>query len=293
MNYYHYTGSNPKKSRKKYWLVSCLAVIVLSVSVFWILHRNNQVAAPLVQTKQKDVQNQTLASSVSVTPDLQPIVDTWLASQNARFSISIYDVQARQTIGQNNPSEVLFAASLYKIYVAYLALVDIQNGTMDPGEILTGEFTRKDCIDKMIRESNSQCGEAMMADIGQTTLNQRVKDISLTGTFFNGIRTSAADSALILQYIADKRDLNDENTAFLLDAMLTQEAKYKRGLQSGAPEAKWETKVGWNLDENYHDIGIMTVPDGRRFIVAILSQGQGSPDPIADFSQTIYAALTK
>jgi hypothetical protein len=96
-----------------------------------------------------------------------------------------------------------------------------------------------------------------------------------------------------LQYIADKRDLNDENTAFLLDAMLTQEAKYKRGLQSGAPEAKWETKVGWNLDENYHDIGIMTVPDGRRFIVAILSQGQGSPDPIADFSQTIYAALTK
>jgi len=293
MNYYYYTGGTPKKSRRKYWLVSCLAVMVLSVSVFWILNRNNQVAAPFVQTKQKDMQNQTLASSVSVTPDLQPVVDAWLTSQNARFSISIYDVQARQTIGQNNPSEVLFAASLYKMYVAYLALVDIQNGTMNPNEILTGEFTRKDCIDKMIRESNSQCGEAMVADMGQTTLNQRVKDMGLTGTFFNGIRTSAADSALIVQYIADKRDLNDENTAFLLDAMLTQEAKYKRGLQTGAPEAKWETKVGWNLDENYHDIGIMTVPDGRRFIVAILSQGQGSPDPIADFSQTIYAALTK
>ena len=293
MNYYYYTGGTPKKSRRKYWLVSCLAVMVLSVSVFWIVNRNNQVAAPFVQTKQKDMQNQTLASSVSVTPDLQPVVDAWLTSQNARFSISIYDVQARQTIGQNNPSEVLFAASLYKMYVAYLALVDIQNGTMNPNEILTGEFTRKDCIDKMIRESNSQCGEAMVADMGEVRLNQRVADMGMSGTFFDYEQTTAQDSALILTYIANKRDLNNENTAFLLDAMLTQEAKYKRGLQAGVPEAKWETKVGWYEDENYHDIGIMTLPDGRRFIVAILSQGQGSPDPIADFSQTIYAALTK
>lgn len=293
MNYYYYTGGTPKKSRRKYWLVSCLAVMVLSVSVFWILNRNNQAAAPLAQTKQKDMQNQTLASSISVTPDLQPVVDAWLTSQNARFSISIYDVQARQTIGQNNPSEVLFAASLYKLYVVYLALVDIQNGTMNPTDILTGDYTRKDCIDKMIRESNSQCGEAMVTDMGEARLNQRVADMGMSGTFFDYEQTTAQDSALILTYIANKRDLNNENTAFLLDAMLTQDATYKRGLRAGAPEAKWETKVGWYEDENYHDIGIMTLPDGRRFIVAILSQGQGSPDPIADFSQTIYAALTK
>src|SRR5690606_31630760 len=99
-------------------------------------------------------------------------------------------------------------------------------------------------------------------------------------------------SALILKAIAEGKDLNAENTAFLLDAMHTQPDRYKRGLQTGAPEAKWETKVGWKEDMNYHDIGIMTLPDGRKFAVAILGQGSGASAPIADFASTIYSALT-
>lgn len=242
--------------------------------------------------------NQTATSEKPKAPeytpiDLQPIIEAWDANQPAVYSIVVYDFQSKTVIGSLLPDREYFAASLYKQYVAYLSLLDIQNGDMNPNEILIGGFTRKECIDKMIRESHSPCGEAMMADIGQTTLNQRVAAMGIEGTFFNGIRTTAADSAKILQYLAEGRDLNDENTAFLRDAMLTQEAKYKRGLQTGAPDAKWETKVGWNEDINYHDIGIMTLPDGREFVVAILGQGSGSPTPIANFASTIYTALTQ
>src|SRR3990167_7963498 len=144
----------------------------------------------------------------------------------------------------------------------------------------------------MIRESDSPCGEAMMADIGQATLTNRVASIDMNATVFNGITTSASDSVKLLTLIDQDKNLEQSNREFLLDAMLTQPAKYKRGLQSGAPDAKWYTKVGWNLDINYHDIGILELPDGKKFAVAILGQGSGSPVPIANFADTIYTALT-
>jgi beta-lactamase class A len=290
MKYYSRQPFPKKKTRSKRWLFLIIPVIVIGGILYWFFAGGREVFAP--EASNSSVQQSEEQSTPSYSAiDLQPTIDTWVAKQAADYYIEVYDAQANKTIAKNSPEKVLFAASLYKIYVAYLALLDIQNGDMNPDEVISGSFTRKQCIDKMIRESHSPCGEAMMADMGTTNLNRRVSEMGMTGTFFNGIRTSAADSALILRYIEEHRDLNDENTAYLRDAMLTQDAKYKRGLQTGAPEAKWETKVGWNEDINYHDIGIMTMPDGRVFYVAILSQGQGSSAPIADFSKTIFSAL--
>jgi len=172
-----------------------------------------------------------------------------------------------------------------------LALVDFQDGTQNPDEILTGGLSRKECVDKMIRESYSPCGEAMMASIGAETLRQRVSAMGINNTVFAGITTTPQDCALILQYIVEGRDLNTENTAFLHDAMRVQPQKYRNGLAKGAPEAAWDTKVGWNESYNYHDVGIMTLPNGRQYVVVILSQGNGSPTPIADFAKTVYDAV--
>lgn len=268
------------------WLI--VALIVAGAGFWWFVGADKAEApseetTPMSESKSSEADYQAI--------NLQPVIDNWLAKQSADYHIVVYDLQAKQIIGSHEPDTVLFAASLYKIYVAYLALVDFQSGAQNPDDILIAGQTKRECVDKMIRSSDSPCGEAMMAEIGQSVLNQRVADMGMTGTFFNGIRTSAWDSALILQYIDQKRDLNEENTAFLLDSMLTQEAKFKRGLQTGAPGAAWQTKVGWNEDINYHDIGIMTMPDGRKFAVAILGQGSGSSAPIADFAATIYSAL--
>jgi len=292
MAYYSYSKRPVKKSAGKRRLLTLLLILVVGGLGFYLINRNNKAEAPQADLVQNS-QEQATDTPAYVAPSLQPVIDKWANAQAADYSISIYDLQAKQIVAQNNPDEVIFAASLYKMYVAYFALLDTQNGDMDPNEVLTGGFTRKQCIDKMIRESHSPCGEAMMADIGQTTLNQRVKDLGMTGTFFNGIRTSATDSAKILQYIAEKRDLNEENTTFLIDAMTFQDAKWRRGLATGAPQATWASKVGWNEDENYHDIGIMTLPDSSKFVVAILGQGSGSSIPIADFARIIYDSLTE
>lgn len=280
--------ASKKSPRRGKWLAILLAVLVLGTGVYWFFLRDNS-STPSEPSQTTQLQPDPEPAYEPI--DLQATIDAWTARQSADYSIVVWDAQSRTVIGQHSPDRELFAASLYKIYVAYLSLVDFQTGAQNPDDILIAGQTKRECVDKMIRSSDSPCGEAMMAEIGQTVLNQRVAKMGMTGTIFNGIETTAGDSARILEYIVQKRDLNDENTAFLLDAMYDQPDMYERGLKAGAPDARWETKVGWNLDINYHDIGIMTLEGGRKFAVAILGQGSGSPAPIADFASTIYAAL--
>ena len=281
-------------------LLWTLAVIaVLGTGLFlWLLtaHKKEPQGAQRQRSQVTDSEpatTQELPAPALPLVDLQPVVDNWVAKQSASYSIEIYDVAAKKSIGSHQADRVLFAASLYKLFIAYLALEDIENGKQNPDEILIAGNTRKQCIDRMIRESHSPCGEAMMADMGPAQLESRLLALNITHTTFNGIKTTASDMVLILQYILQKRDLNDEHTAFLRDAMLKQEQKYKNGLAKGMPAATVYSKVGWNGTANYHDVGIIVLPDGREFVVAILSQGNGSSKPIANFATTIYTALTE
>lgn len=291
-----YRGAQQRRKKKsgkaKIWLLALLAILVAGAAAWFVFFRDDksgvaQQAPPQQQNEQKEEEELPAPELVN----LQPVVDKWADKQQADYAIVVYDPANEKIIASREPDRKFFAASLYKLYVAYLSLVDFQNGDQDPDEILTQGLTRKECVDKMIRESHSPCGEAMMASIGQETLRKRVAAMDINNTIFAGITTTAGDSAQILRYIVEMRDLTKENTEFLKDAMRDQPARFRGGLPKGAPKATWETKVGWNLDINYHDVGIMTLPNGRQYVVAILGQGSGSPTPIADFAATIYNAL--
>lgn len=291
MNPYLRARRKTQRKSKKGLIIVILIAALAAILVWLVFLRGEKDDSPNGSNTQNSSTEKEEEATKPPLVNLQPVVDDWVAKQSAEYAVVVYDPTNKQIIAQTEPDRKFFAASLYKIFVAYLALVDFQEGAQNPDETLTGGFTRRECVDKMIRESHSPCGEAMMADMGQTALKQRVSDMGIKNTTFAGITTTAKDSALILQYIVEGRDLNTENTAFLKDAMRVQDQKFRNGLAKGAPEATWETKVGWNEQENYHDIGIMTLPNGRQYVVAILSQGNGKAAPIADFAATIYQAL--
>lgn len=294
-NNYSRQSRRQQKTRPKWLMITGLifVFVVVAFVVWTVFFAESDTADQTADTPADNTTSQRPPEQKPPLVNLQPVVDAWVDKQSAEYGIVVYDLANQQIIASNNSDEKYFAASLYKIFVAYLALIDFQNGTQDPNEELTGGFTKKVCVDKMIRESHSPCGEAMMADMGQEALRKRVSDLGIKNTTFAGITTTARDSALILQYLAEGKHLNVENTAFLKDAMRVQEQRFRNGLAKGAPSATWETKVGWNEQANYHDIGIMTLPNGRQYVVAILSEGQGKSTPIADFAATIYKELTK
>lgn len=272
-------------------MLATVIVIVASVALLWTWF-NRPAEAPASAGKEETSSEPVNPEPVYEAPDLQPTVDAWVQKYSASYHIAIYDLQGDKLIGSHEPDTELFAASLYKLYIAYFLYKDFDLGNVDPSEILRGNQTMLECADAMIRTSDSPCGEAAMAYYGQTVLNDRVAgDLGTTTTIFNGIETSASDIIQVLKFIYAGKYLTDEYKAKLMDSMLDQPAMYRRGLAAGAPDAIWHTKVGWNLDINYHDVGFMTLPDGRIFAVAILGQGSGSPAPIANFASTIYSAL--
>lgn len=282
----------PEKSHRAKWLIIFLLLLaIVGAGAYWFVIRKDSPQANNTDNASSQTREPEPEPSYTAI-DLQPTIDTWVAGRSADYHIAVYDLQADKLIGSHQPDEALFAASLYKLYIAYLSYKDFESGAQDPNEVILAGQTRLECVDKMIRSSDSPCGETFMSDLGQSVLNQRVsEEINTTGTIFNGIETSATDSIEVLKRIYVKKFLTDEYYDRFMDSLLNQPAMYRRGLAAGAPEATWYTKVGWNLDINYHDVGLMKMPDGRMFAVAILGQGSGSPAPIADFAKTIYTAL--
>src|SRR5690606_21594701 len=167
MGYASTHHSNKKRALTR-WLLLGLLLVGATLTAVYLLFNNNGGTTPPTAPNSITEQSEAREDPPYEPVNLQPIIEQWDARQAATYSIVVYDMQSKSVIGSILPDREYFAASLYKQYVAYLALLDIQNGAMDPDEILWGSYSRMECIDRMIRESHSPCGEAMMADIGQT-----------------------------------------------------------------------------------------------------------------------------
>ncbi len=224
--------------------------------------------------------------------DLQPTVDAWVAQQSGTYGIVVYDVANKATIASHQPDTSYFAASIYKLYVAYLALLDFQTGAQNPDEILLAGQTKKECVYKMIHSSDSPCAEILLSEMGHAAVSERLKtEFNLAQTSFPAFTTSAQDAMRILVRLQAKDDLSAANTEFLLEAMRTQ--IYRTGLIAGMAQSQVADKIGFNTPENWHDTAIVTLPNDRVYIVSILGgDGVGSAQ-IADFGRTIEAVLNK
>jgi len=219
--------------------------------------------------------------------DLQPTVDQWLATQSGDFGIVIYDPATRTTLATHQADKQYFTASIYKLYVVYLALMDIDGGKHSLGEAFRAGKTRQTCLYDAIHSSDSPCAEALLADIGNEKVNQRLADFGFTGTSFPAFMTTAQDAANILKRLQANRDLTKQSTDFLLDAMRNQ--IYRDAIPKGMPEATVANKIGF-YETGWHDASLITMPDGRQFIMVVLTKDARSRQ-IADLARVVYAKL--
>jgi beta-lactamase class A len=282
------------KSHKPYYVLAIVVVIITGIAGTLLRWPDNAQAPAPASTKPKTSSKTQQKPQLAAPPkiDLQPTVDQWAASQSGDYSIVVYDPANKAVIASHQPDKQFFTASIYKLYVAYLALIDIQNGTQNPDTPVLGGQTLKQCIHKMIHSSDSPCGEKVLNTMGLATVTKQLNtEFKLTNTSFPAFVTSAQDAATILRRLQAKQDLNEENTTFLLDAMKTQ--IYRTGLPKGMPEATVADKIGFNDPLEWHDTAIITLPNGREYIVSILGGGGVRSANIASFGQTIYARLSE
>lgn len=224
--------------------------------------------------------------------DLQPIIDSWGAEQSGDYSIVVYDLENRLTVGSHQPDSVYFAASIYKLYVAYEGYVAVANEEVSLDEPYLSGQTRGQCLDAMIRDSDSPCGEKLWVELGKEATTEKLQTYGIDNTSMSNITTTAQDAATLLIRLYERRDLPEDLTALYLDSMETQDALYRRGLPSGMTQSTVYNKVGWNELKEWHDTAIVTLPNNRNYVISLFTENVGTAN-IRELATLLESALSQ
>lgn len=280
-----------RKPRRKFLRYLLLLAILLGAG--WVVKdrlKDDSVTETTNQQSSKTATSENQAQQPArPTVNLQPVLDDWLAKNSGTYSVVVRDLDADKIVAAHNEDTAYFMASLYKLYVAYLAYLDIQNGKHNLDEPFLNTWTRGKCLDEMIRTSHSPCGEKYMAELDRAVIEDRLKPYDFTGTDYGAFVTTAHDSDLILARIHKRRDLNDKHTNLLLDAMKGN--IYRDALVKGVPaDATAYDKVGFRETVEYHDVAIVALSGNRNYAISILTKSAGSRR-IADLTKQLIAAI--
>lgn len=206
---------------------------------------------------------------------IQSVVSEWAKKYKGNASVYITDTKTGEILATSDEDRQFFTASIYKMYVAYLSLQDVDAGIHTFSEPFMGGKTRKECLYLMIQESNSSCAERMMGELTRATMDDRLSVLGTTHTSIVSLKTTAKDAAVIARKIALGEGLTPESAAFLQSAMRDQ--KFRGGLPKGFDRAEVQDKVGYNKHVyGWHDTGNVTPTATKRtFTVSVFSEHIG------------------
>jgi beta-lactamase class A len=268
-----------KKSQKILTVILIISLVIIGI-FSWNFYKNRETTQPstTTNTTEDSLPTQQLEpDSVSEfdAVALQNVINSWVESVSGIASVVVADENGN-ILAVHNPEQVYFAASIYKLYVAYAGYQQIDSGEVDRNEIYVNGFTRYECLDKMIRESDSPCAEKLWNELGKAELTAQLETYGIENTSMEGITTTASDAGVILARIARGEGLSEESRDSYLSSMKDQEAIYRRGLPSGFENLVVYNKVGWNEQKEWHDTAIVELPDARQLIVSVFTENVGS-----------------
>ena len=281
-------------------LIATLACISF---VLWWFYKNTtikQVITEINPISNDSEQAKTTTSDTQVAEielfdnlALQKVVDDWASpklTDVSKASVVLMDEEGELIAGFKIDSE-FFAASIYKLYVTYEGYRAVDSNIYGPDEPYQGGRTRLECLDAMIRESDSPCAEKMWDELGKQELTDTLKTYGIENTSMTGLSTTAEDAGKILARIQRGEGLSDSSRQAYLSSMKNQDALYRRGLPSGfSDKVVVYNKVGWNEQSEWHDTGIVETADGRKLLVAVFTVGVGSRN-IAELAKQIEATF--
>lgn len=283
----NYRAQRPKKHLPKKLIYAALFLIVIGLAVFII--KKEPALAPATNTQNAPSENSSTTLKVEPLSSVQDIVDNFVENNAGTYSVVVTDLATGTELAAYEIDEPYFAASIYKLYIAYLGYLDIQEGKYSFDDAFLGDWTRKECLDKMIRESHSPCAEKLWVEQGKEKSTERLKEkFELTGTSMVGLTTTAKDVNIILERLHGDQDLNESNTALYMDSL--KQNIYRDVLPAALPELTVYDKVGFNGLVEYHDVGIVKLPNNRDVAITMLSRNAGTRRLVA-LTKVIFLRL--
>jgi beta-lactamase class A len=241
------------------------------------------------------------ASSASLT-ELEQQLSTLVAGKSADVGVAALDLNTGETVSIKGDTPFPMASTV-KVAIAALYLAQVDAGQHSLNETINGTPVRT-VMYRMLVYSDNRAADTMFRAVGgPRAVHDWLRDNGITG-----VRVDRT----IAQLLSDKRDLWDRRDSstpiamvnllkriytaelikpasrnYLLDLM-AQCQTGKNRMKALLPGVPVEHKTG-TLNGLSDDVGFITLPDGRRVVVAIFARGGADrPRTIAETARTIY-----
>ncbi len=222
----------------------------------------------------------TASSSVrypATSKGIQRLIEDWQASHKSIGPvISFSEIGGYARKASVGGDTRYFSASIYKVFPAWYALDQIDQGKLDAHGVIANGMKLEACFNDMIIISQSNCPEPIVYKYGGWgVMDEFARTHGIEGiTLSSGVTVTANGMASFMTKLHNGELLSPERTNYLLDTMKRQ--KYRTGF--AASNFAVANKVGYQPQtKSWHDAAIMYHPNGTYVLVALTKTGATLP----------------
>lgn len=313
-----------KRLKKKYsFLLTTLFLVGCVTFLLWDLANSQEgESAASAQTLMTDVAyeademqeadetsiaeaNAILQSSTILSAsgeDLAADLDELNATYPDQLGFVLINEQTGEAI-TTNESRTFTSASLYKLFLTYAILDQVDAGVLSLQDQMADGATIDDYLTSTITVSANEPAKELAHLIGWENIETFIHEqgfvstsfnpyLEYDGIYYNGdLETTPAEVAFLLERLSEGELLSEASTKYFLGLLGNQQLVYalNTGLSS---DVTFAHKTGL-LDDVSHDAGILSM-DGQNYIVAVLTDGwlNATDDATPVFEEIGSAVMT-
>ena len=313
-----------KRLKKKYsFLLTTLFLVGCVTFLLWDLANSqegeNSVSAHILMTdvayEADEMQeadetsiaeaNAILQSSTILSAsgeDLAADLDELNATYPDQLGFVLINEQSGEVI-TTNESRIFTSASLYKLFLTYAILEQVDTGLLSLQDQMADGATIDDYLTSTITVSANEPAKELAHLIGWENIETFIHEQGFVSTSFNpyleydgiyytgDLETTPAEVAFLLERLLEGELLSEASTKYFLGLLGNQQLVYalNTGLSS---DVTFAHKTGL-LDDVSHDAGILSM-DGQNYIVAVLTDGwlNATDDATPVFEEIGSAVMT-
>ena len=234
--------------------------------------------------------------------DLAADLDELNATYPDQLGFVLINEQTGEAI-TTNESRTFTSASLYKLFLTYAILDQVDAGALSLQDQMADGATIDDYLTSTITVSANEPAKELAHLIGWENIETFIHEqgfvstsfnpyLEYDGIYYNGdLETTPAEVAFLLERLLEGELLSEASTKYFLGLLGNQQLVYalNTGLSS---DVTFAHKTGL-LDDVSHDAGILSM-DGQNYIVAVLTDGwlNATDDATPVFEEIGSAVMT-
>ena len=313
-----------KRLKKKYsFLLTTLFLVGCVTFLLWDLANSqegeNSVSAHILMTdvayeadEMQEADETSIAEANAILQssnllsasgeDLAADLDELNATYPDQLGFVLINEQTGEAI-TTNESRIFTSASLYKLFLTYAILEQVDAGVLSLQDQMADGATIDDYLTSTITVSANEPAKELAHLIGWENIETFIHEqgfvstsfnpyLEYDGIYYNGdLETTPAEVAFLLERLLEGELLSEASTKYFLGLLGNQQLVYalNTGLSS---DVTFAHKTGL-LDDVSHDAGILSM-DGQNYIVAVLTDGwlNATDDATPVFEEIGSAVMT-